>query len=86
MLPSSGGKLKSLATIRWLKAPKPEFDFLTFEEAPRLLAGAEAGQWHTMILLGLRAGLRQGEMLALRWQDVDVTNGRVMVRRRVYRG
>jgi integrase len=72
--------------IRWLKAPKPEFDFLDFEEAGRLLAGAVEERWRTMILVGLRCGLRQGELLALRWEDVDLVAGRLMVRRAVSRG
>lgn len=59
---------------------------LDFEEADRLVAGAEEGEWRTMILLGLRTGLRQGELLALRWQDVDLVAGRVLVRQNVVRG
>ena len=36
-----------------------------------------------MILLGLRTGLRQGELLALRWQDVDLHGSKVVVRKAV---
>jgi integrase len=39
-----------------------------------------------MILLGLRTGLRQGELLALRWDDIDLVAGRLTVRRAVARG
>jgi integrase len=39
-----------------------------------------------MIVVGLRTGLRIGELLALRWDDVDLVGGRVMVRRSVSRG
>ena len=35
-------------TIKWLKAPAGEFDFLTFDEDDRLIAGAEA-EWCAMI-------------------------------------
>jgi len=41
----------------WLKAPAGEFDFLTFEEADRLIAGAE-DEWRAMIIVALRKGLR----------------------------
>jgi integrase len=71
--------------VKWLKAPAPEFDFLTFEEAERLIAAADE-EWRPMIVVGLRAGLRQGELLALRWEDVDLIAGRLMVRQAVARG
>jgi integrase len=73
------GLIDKVPEVEWLKAPKPEFDFFTFEEAERLLAAAE-GEWRTMILVGLRTGMRQGELLALRWEDVDLVAGRITVR------
>ena len=72
--------------VKWLKAPKPGFDFLDFEEADRLEAVAEEGLWRTMVLLGLRTGLRQGELIALRWDEVDLVSGRLRVCRSVSRG
>jgi integrase len=71
--------------IIWLKAPKPEFDFLSFEEAERLLVAADP-QWYTMILIALRTGLRQGELIGLRWEDVDLVAGRLLVRQSIVRG
>jgi len=78
-------KLASVPHFRWLKAPAPEFDFLTFEEAARLVAGADVA-WRPMILLALRTGLRQGELLGLKWDDIDLGAGRLMVRRSAVRG
>ena len=60
--------------IKWLRVLKPEFDFLGFDEARRLVAAAD-GDWSTMILEAIRTGLRQGELLALRWDDVDLVAG-----------
>lgn len=72
--------------IGLLRSPKPDFDFLDFDEADRLLAAAEEEPlWWTMILVGLRTGLRQGELLALRWEDVDLVAGRMLVRQAVAR-
>jgi integrase len=68
-----------------MRVAAPDFDFLTFEEAGELLAGAER-EWRAMIALGLKAGLRQGEMLALRWTDVDLDAGRLSVRRNTWLG
>jgi integrase len=71
--------------MKWLKVPEPEFDFLVYEEADRLIDAAE-GEWRTMILVGIKAGLRQGELLALRWSDVDLVAGHVVIRQSVTRG
>ena len=77
--------LGSVPPIKWMKPPPPEFDFLTFEEADRLIAAVDA-DWRAMITVALRAGLRLGELLALRWMDVDLEGERLMVRRSVARG
>jgi integrase len=66
--------------IDWLKVPPEEFDFLDFEEADRLLAAVDA-EWRTMVLVALRTGMRMGELIALRWQDVDLVAGKVRVTR-----
>jgi len=79
------GLIQAVPEIEWLKAPDPEFDFLDFEEAERLLAAADEGEWRTMILVALRTGMRQGEILALRWEDVDLVKGQLSVRRSVTR-
>ncbi|MGD0526288.1 MAG: tyrosine-type recombinase/integrase [Polyangiaceae bacterium] len=69
-----------MPAAKWqLRAPPPAFDFLTFDEATRLVDAA-GGIWRTMILVAMRTGLRHGEVLALRWQDVDLVAGRLMVR------
>ena len=70
--------IEAVPEIEWLKAPKPDFDFLDFDEAARLVAAADA-EWTCMILIGLKAGLRQGELLALRWEDIDLVTGLLRV-------
>jgi integrase len=79
------GLLDGVPEIEWLRAPKPDFDFLDFDEADRLVKAAD-GEWRWMILIGLRTGLRQGELLALRWEDVDLKTGLLRVRQSVTRG
>jgi integrase len=79
------GLVEAVPEIEWLKVPRPDFDFLTFEEAARLTAATD-GDWSCMIITALKTGLRQGELLALRWEDVDLVAGVLRVRRSVTRG
>ncbi len=71
--------------IKLLKVPRPDIEFLTFEQSDALLA-ASSGQWRTMILVGIRTGLRLGELLGLRWCDVDAKGGKLLVRQAIVRG
>jgi integrase len=71
--------------VECLRIEPPKFDFLDFGEAKRLI-GACVGAWRTFFLVALRTGMRRGEMLALRWQDVDLVNGRITVRQNFVRG
>jgi integrase len=76
--------LQSVPQVKWLKTPPPEMDFLTYDEVERLIASA-AGEWRATITVAARTGLRQGELRALRWQDVDLDAGRIVVRHSVWR-
>ncbi|MDC0747871.1 tyrosine-type recombinase/integrase [Polyangium mundeleinium] len=78
-------KVASVSCIGFLPTAEPEFVFLDFEEATRLVEAAEA-DFHPMILLGLRTGLRQGELLELRWTDVNLVKGLLRVRRSIRKG
>jgi len=71
--------------VSWMKIPKPDFDFLSFEEADRLVSTAEP-EWKTMVLVALHTGLRLGELTALQWDCVDLIAGRFIVKRNFYRG
>jgi integrase len=60
-----------------------EEQFLSFEEAERLV-GQAAAEWRTFIIVALKTGLRVGELLALKWEDVDVVAGQLVVRRTLW--
>lgn len=79
------GLIDTCPPFKWLKAPKPDFDFFVREESDRLL-NAVGGQTQAMICVGVQAGLRRGELLALRWEDVDLVAQRLLVRRSYWRG
>ncbi|MGH9192253.1 MAG: tyrosine-type recombinase/integrase [Acidimicrobiales bacterium] len=55
-------------------------DALTAAEAAQVLDAATCDRWEAIAVLAIRLGLRQGEILALRWEDVDLDAGTLTVR------
>jgi integrase len=55
------------------------------EEAGRFLAESSGHRLYALFAVGVALGLRKGELLALRWSDVDLDAGMVRVRRNVQR-
>ncbi|WP_440064734.1 tyrosine-type recombinase/integrase [Streptosporangium sp. OZ121] len=53
---------------------------LTAAEARHLLEAARGSRLHALVLLALRTGMRRGELLGLRWTDVDLTGGTLTIR------
>lgn len=53
---------------------------LTREEARTFLEMAQGERLEALYVLALATGMRQGEMLALHWQDVDFDEGAIYVR------
>jgi integrase len=81
------GVIQRTPIVERLPTADPEFDFLDFEEAEQLIAGAEPEpEWQRAIIVAIHTGLRRGELMALRWEDVDLRVGTIHVRRRWYRG
>jgi integrase len=68
--------------------PRPtpkEMRPLTSQEARRLLQEARGNRLEALYVLAVTTGMRQGELLALKWQDVDLENATVSVRRTLTR-
>ncbi len=63
------------------KVPSRELRVLTEEELRTVLRAAEGTRLYVPILLAALCGLRRGEVLALRWGDVDLERGVLYVRR-----
>jgi len=79
LIPSNPARLVSK-----LREQKREMDFLVPSEVHRLLAAAlevEGPAYALMIRLSVAAGLRRGELLALRWEDVDARARALKIRR-----
>lgn len=54
---------------------------LSAEEANRLIEAASGDRLEAVYVLAIHAGLRIGELLALGWEDVDLEQGTLKVRR-----
>jgi integrase len=71
-----------------VKAPRPapeEMKTLSAEEARRFLEAAHSDKLEAMYVLAVTTGMRQGELLALKWQDADLENATISVRRTLTR-
>ena len=68
------------ASMRKLREPPGRVRFLTDDERSRLLTACP-DRLRTIVLLALNTGLRKGELLSLRWQDVDVKNRLLRIER-----
>lgn len=54
------------------------------EELQRFLIQAEAEGYYELFLLDLSTGLRRGELMALRWDDLDFKTGELNIDKQVY--
>jgi integrase len=61
------------------KVEEREMQTLHDEQAGRLLAAASTTRLYAPLVVALATGLRRGELLALRWQDINLTTGIVTV-------
>lgn len=62
-----------------------EIEPLTIEEVKRLLETYKCTYMSARLHIALLCGLRQGEALGLRWQDIDLLNGVLEVRNQIQR-
>jgi integrase len=63
------------------RARKREAAYFLNDEIPPLFAKVAPGVYRTLFLLALKTGMRLGELSALVWGDVDLTEGVIRVRR-----
>ena len=67
-----------------VKAPRPvkkEIKPLTQEQAQAFLDAARGDRFEALYVVALHCGLREGELLGLKWEDVDLEAGTPQVRR-----
>jgi len=75
----------AVARIKLPRHTREEIDPLSPQEARRLLEAASGDRLEALYVLAIATGLRQGELLALKWEDVDLERGVLRVRRTLTR-
>jgi integrase len=71
-----------------VNAPRPapkEMRPLSPDEARKLLETARGDSLEALYVLAVHTGMRQGELLGLKWEDVDLEGGVVRIRRTLTR-
>lgn len=61
------------------KPPK----FWTAEQCRRFLKAAEGNRYYGVFLMAMTTGMRIGEVLGIRWQDIDLKNKKIMVNQKL---
>jgi integrase len=69
-----------VAAIKKPKAPKRQMLFLTADQVKVLLEAAKGRPCYPLVVLALATGCRQGELLALTWEDIDLAKATLTVR------
>lgn len=73
------------AVVRAPSVPQQEVQPWSTDEATTFLQATSQHRLHGLFAVGVALGLRKGELLALRWQDVDLDEGTIRVRQTVQR-
>jgi integrase len=67
------------------RAEQHDFRYFTTEEARRFLRVVRTERLEALFTVAVSLGLRQGEALGLRWEDVDLEHGSLRVRMQLQR-
>lgn len=73
--------------IEFPKEETEEVEAFTFEEVSDILNALESEPWHirAVIEVALFTGCRRGEIVGLKWADIDFENRRLSVKRSIYK-
>ncbi len=72
-------EIDMLPEIASVKAPRAKFEFLTFDETERLLGATLGMEDLALLMTGVKAGLRAGELLGLHWSDLDFVKREIRI-------
>ena len=71
------------ATIKAPKVVPPEIEILKSEQIKHVMESLRDHPVYPLMLTALGTGMRRGELLALRWQDVNLEKGEIHVERSI---
>jgi len=74
--------------VKLVRVPAPHYEVgigLTVAQARRVLSAVERDRLRAVYVLALAVGLRKGELLGLRWADVDLDGAELHVRQAAQR-
>ena len=74
------------ASVRPPKGAGAEIHPLTPGEVRRLFSEASGGRYEALYVVAVTAGLRRGELLGLKWEDLDLETRTLRVRRTLQKG
>lgn len=82
------GVVQQCATdqVKAPRVPHKEMEALSVEQVKALLAAARGDRLEALYVLAVTTGARQGELLGLRWEDVDFAAGTITIARTIFRG
>jgi len=67
------------------KPPRAEMQVFNDNQVRSLLMCVAGSRWEALFQLAVTTGLREGELLGLRWSDLDWTTGKLHMQRQLQR-
>src|SRR5581483_11870829 len=67
------------------RVPRKEMTVFTQEQARTFIAAVSGNRLEALYIAAITTGMREGELLALRWRDVDLEAGTIRVHRSIGR-
>lgn len=67
------------------RVPQVEMQYLDEDQVLQFLIAAQESRFYALYQLAIKTGMRQGELLGLKWQDISWRKGTLTVKRQVQR-